>query len=85
MIRYLARRGGYYGETDDDTLWCDMVSGAVAEVEIILSRRNPFGPLHDAEKERYWNWPGHWITEGDEFEPNPVLIPSGLLAAPEFL
>ena len=61
------------------------VSGDVAEVEIVLSRRNTFGPLHDAEKERYWNWPGHWITEGDEFEPNPVLIPSGLLAAPEFL
>lgn len=31
MIRYLARRGRYYGATDEDTLWCDMVSGAVAD------------------------------------------------------
>lgn len=30
-IRYLARRGGYYGDSDDDALWCDMVAGAVAD------------------------------------------------------
>lgn len=30
-IRYLARRGGYYGESDEDALWCDMVAGAVAD------------------------------------------------------
>jgi len=31
MIRYLARRGHYYGETDLDALWCDMIAGAVAD------------------------------------------------------
>jgi glutathione S-transferase len=31
MIRYLARRGGYYGETDAAALWCDMIAGAVAD------------------------------------------------------
>ena len=31
MIRYLARRGHYYGETDIDALWCDMIAGAVAD------------------------------------------------------
>ena len=31
MIRYLARRGGLYGETDEDALWCDMIAGAVAD------------------------------------------------------
>ena len=31
MIRYLARRGGYYGESDADALWCDMIAGAVAD------------------------------------------------------
>ena len=31
MIRYLARRGGYYGESDADALWCDMMAGAVAD------------------------------------------------------
>ena len=31
MIRYLARRGGYYGETDADAVWCDMIAGAVGD------------------------------------------------------
>jgi len=31
MIRYLARRGGFYGKTDEDALWCDMIAGAVAD------------------------------------------------------
>ena len=31
MIRYLARRGDYYGETNADALWCDMIAGAVAD------------------------------------------------------
>ena len=31
MIRYLARRGGFYGESNQDALWCDMVAGVVAD------------------------------------------------------
>lgn len=31
MVRYLARRGGFYGDSDDDALWCDMVAGAAAD------------------------------------------------------
>ena len=31
MIRYLARRGNYYRETDLDALLCDMIAGAVAD------------------------------------------------------
>jgi len=31
MVRYLARRGGYYGDTDTDALWCDMIAGVVAD------------------------------------------------------
>ena len=31
MIRYLARRGDFYGDSDDDRLWCDMVAGATAD------------------------------------------------------
>lgn len=61
------------------------VSGTNAEVEVVLSRRNTFGPLHDAKSYRYWNTPDHWITSGEEFEPNPVLQPSGLLAPPLLL
>ena len=31
MIRYLARRGGFYGKNDFEGLWCDMIVGAVAD------------------------------------------------------
>jgi len=31
MIRYLARRGDYYGQNAIEALWCDMVAGAVAD------------------------------------------------------
>lgn len=54
------------------------------DVELVLTRRNTFGPLHDIAEGRIHNGPDHWLTEGDEFEPNPVLIPSGLLSFPLF-
>lgn len=31
MIRYLARKGDFYGDTDHEALWCDMIAGAVAD------------------------------------------------------
>ncbi|MGI9419937.1 MAG: glutathione S-transferase [Geminicoccaceae bacterium] len=31
MIRYLARQGDFYGDDDTETLWCDMIAGAVAD------------------------------------------------------
>lgn len=31
MVRYLARRGGFYGDSSEGELWCDMVAGAVAD------------------------------------------------------
>ena len=31
MIRYLARRGGLYGTSDTDAMWCDMIAGVVAD------------------------------------------------------
>lgn len=31
MIRYLARRGNFYGDNDIDAVCCDMVAGAVAD------------------------------------------------------
>ncbi|MFA6174014.1 MAG: hypothetical protein WC701_10080, partial [Kiritimatiellales bacterium] len=58
------------------------VCGDAAEVEIILTRRNTFGPLHDAVKGRMHTGPDHWLTEGGNFSPEPVVIPSGLLSAP---
>lgn len=31
MIRYLARRGDLYGQTDTDATWCDLIAGVVAD------------------------------------------------------
>ncbi|MFT5509886.1 MAG: glutathione S-transferase [Hyphomicrobiaceae bacterium] len=31
MIRYLARLGGFYGASDIDAVWCDMIAGAAAD------------------------------------------------------
>lgn len=59
-------------------------NGAV-NVKIILTRRNTFGPLHDSVRNRPWNSPDHWLTEGEEFSPAPCLIPAGLLAKPQML
>jgi hypothetical protein len=58
------------------------VYGKVVDVKIILTRRNTFGPLHDTVKNRPWNGPDHWLTDGAEFSPEPVLIPSGMLSPP---
>ena len=58
------------------------VCGKVVDVEIILTRRNTFGPLHDAVKGRMHTGPDHWLTEGNDYRPEPILIPSGLLSAP---
>jgi hypothetical protein len=59
------------------------VSGDSATVEIILTRRNTFGPLHDAGGPRDWTGPDHWLTDGDDYSDAPLLIPSGLLTPPE--
>ncbi|MEH6651012.1 MAG: glutathione S-transferase [Motiliproteus sp.] len=31
MIRYLARRGGFYGQNDQEAMWCDVFAGAIAD------------------------------------------------------
>jgi len=56
-----------------------------AGVELILTRRNTFGPLHDAVQGRMHTGPDHWLTEGADFSPEPVLVPSGLLSMPSVL
>ena len=47
MIRFLARRGGFYGENDTDALWCDMVAGVVADFAE-TGIQAPFKPTADA-------------------------------------
>jgi glutathione S-transferase len=32
LIRYLARRGDFYGDTPTDALWCDMIAGVASDL-----------------------------------------------------
>ncbi len=52
---------------------------AVVDVEVVLTRRNTFGPLHDKVQDRYWVGPQHFITEGDEWSDECIFVPAGLL------
>ena len=53
--------------------------GERVEVELVLTRRNTFGPLHDAAQNRFYNGPDRWFTEGDEFSTECILLESGLI------
>ncbi|GGD98153.1 glycosyl hydrolase [Paenibacillus nasutitermitis] len=61
-------------------------SGAQAlEFDLVLTRRNTFGPLHQLPLLTPHYGPGNWVTEGESFDEMDVLLPSGLLAAPRIV
>ena len=53
------------------------------ELEIVLTRRNTFGPLHQIPLKAQAYGPDNFITEGENFTEEYMLYPAGLLAAPE--
>lgn len=61
------------------------VSGESVGVEIVLTRRNTFGPLHDSVQDRYSVGPQHFVTEGDEWSDACVFVPAGLLKPIEII
>jgi len=55
----------------------------MVEVDVVLTRRNTFGPLHDTiGLDRGWIGPECFIAEGNDFSPACIFIESGLLEAP---
>ncbi|MFD0670921.1 hypothetical protein [Cohnella sp. GCM10027633] len=54
------------------------------EVDVVLTRRNTFGPLHMLPAVAPFYAPWSWLTEGDAYTDGYVLWPAGLLAAPEW-
>jgi len=52
------------------------------DLELILTRRNTFGPLHQTTLRASSYGPGNFLTEGDDFSREYVLYPAGLLGAP---
>lgn len=81
--------GGACAKVDDKILGWDPyeadVSGESADVEIILTRRNTFGPLHDRLDPRPQIGPPNFLIEGEMYSPEPLMLPAGLLAEPEVL
>ena len=53
------------------------------EVEVILTRRNTFGPLHQCPKEAPSYGPGNFMTTGEGWSDAYMLYPQGLLEKPE--
>ena len=57
-------------------------SGDSLELEVVLTRRNTFGPLHQQPAKAGAYGPFSYVTEGDEFSEDYQLLPAGLLKAP---
>ena len=77
--------GGACAKVNDQVLGWDPFEADISEcvdsvdVELVLTRRNTFGPLHDGVEGRMHNGPDHWLTEGEDFSEDCVLVPSGIL------
>lgn len=61
----------------------EALKGIPAEVTVVLTRRNTFGPLHALPARMGAYGPFHWVTEGDNFTMDRyVLLPAGLTHKP---
>ncbi len=52
-------------------------------IEVVLTRRNTFGPLHQYPKEAPSYGPGNFMTTGQAWSDAYMLYPQGLLEKPE--
>jgi hypothetical protein len=52
------------------------------QVQVVSSRRNLLGPLHQKEVYPLWTGPDAFITEGKNWTEDYVSVPYGLMAAP---
>jgi len=63
---------------DAGTKWC-------VGLEVVLTRRNVFGPLHQVPLDTTGYGPGNWISEGRHFSEGYNLYTSGLLEPPNWV
>ncbi len=56
--------------------------GSKISLELVLTRRNTFGPLHQVPLYASSYGPRNFVTEGDGFSNDYMLIPAGLLSSP---
>jgi len=52
-------------------------------LDVVLTRRNTFGPLHLVPLRPGAYGPGHWTTGGQQWSDQYMLYPAGLLEAPK--
>jgi len=60
----------------------EVTTGDTLEVQVVLTRRNTFGPLHQVPLRADGYGPGNWTTDGDGWSQNYQLYPAGLLEPP---
>jgi hypothetical protein len=60
----------------------DIAKNKSLSLELVLNRRNTFGPLHQVPKRSAGYGPPNWITGGAGWSDNYQLYPTGLLQAP---
>ena len=61
------------------------VRSNILKIEYVLTRRNTFGPLHCLPPRRGSYGPDTFITEGDTFTYDYVLLPQGMTAVPKII
>ena len=52
------------------------------EIQVISSRRNLLGPLHNVERYPRWTGSGQFVTTGEAWTEDYVLLPYGLMEDP---
>lgn len=62
-----------------------LINGNEVRVQVVLTRRNTFGPLHQIPLFAPGYGPDNFITEGEEFTNDYMLVPAGLLSPPNFI
>jgi hypothetical protein len=57
-------------------------TGGIVDLDVVLTRRNTFGPLHLVPKNPEYYVPVYFVTEGAQWTQDYQLYPAGLLEPP---
>ncbi|MHC4741207.1 MAG: glycosyl hydrolase [Planctomycetota bacterium] len=66
----------------DSDITAQLKKSPVIPLQVVLTRRNTFGPLHQVPLKAGAYGPGNWVTGGAGFSQNYMLYPAGLLEPP---
>ncbi|MEX1030256.1 MAG: hypothetical protein WDZ91_09470 [Paenibacillaceae bacterium] len=63
----------------------ELIRNETIEIDVVLTRRNTFGPLHQLPLFMPQYGPENFISEGASFSENYELVPAGLMQAPQII